>query len=274
MARVPLGRALRRTAHHWRLRALDAADLLLGRRNPLVPPRLLNDAIGGFDFLDVGRHLASIAIDHARLRPTDRILDLGCGAGRLAVPLTAYLTTGEYVGFDVSRKAIEWCDRAMGRSHPNFWFRHVDVANSHYNPRGRCSPEQFRFPCADASVDVVFAASLFTHLLPQAAEHYLAESARVLKQGGRAVFSFYLFNPAISARLATLWPCFQHFIEPYCAAADQNDPEAALAYDERAVLAALERNGFGLMRIAHGEWSHNPQPLSFQDFIFAQRTGP
>ncbi len=33
------------------------------------------------------------------------------------------------------------------------------------------------FPCAAASVDLVFVASVFTHLLPAAADHYVEEIA-------------------------------------------------------------------------------------------------
>ncbi len=271
MTPTGLHKAASRAIHACRLRALDLADLLLGRRDPLVPPRVLNEAVGGFDFRQVGSHLASLAIEHGRLSRSGRILDIGCGAGRLAVPLTTYLTTGEYVGFDISRPAISWCSRAITPRHPRFWFRHVDIANSHYNPRGGVDPDAFVFPCADASVDVAFAASLFTHLLPVTAEHYLAETARVLKPGGRAVLSFYLFDQALAPRLPTLWPRFTHFVAPYCAVTDRDDPEAAVAYEKGAVAAALERHGFGVSAVAPGHWSAGPEALSFQDFVFAER---
>ena len=37
------------------------------------------------------------------LEPSDRVLDVGCGVGRMAMPLTGYLDGGSYAGFDVGR---------------------------------------------------------------------------------------------------------------------------------------------------------------------------
>ncbi|MEO7795874.1 MAG: methyltransferase domain-containing protein [Thermoanaerobaculia bacterium] len=266
-----MGRALRRWARLARLDALDLRDRLLGRRDLLVPPRRYVDGVGGFDFRLVGQHLAAIAIDHGKLGPSERILDIGCGVGRLAVPLTSYLTTGEYVGFDIARPAIGWCLRAIAAHHPRFWFRLVDVANSHYNVHGKVRPDEFQFPCADRSVDVAFAASVFTHLSPLAAEHYLSEVARVLKVGGRGVLSFFLFDSELKPRLSTLGPRFPHFIEPFCAVADRDDPEAAIAYDLDVVTLALERHGFEILGISRGAWAGFSGSVSFQDFVFVRR---
>lgn len=48
-------------------------------------------------------------------------------------------------------------------------------------------------PQPDASADMVSAFSLFTHLLHAETYVYLGEAARVLKAGGRIVFSFLEF---------------------------------------------------------------------------------
>jgi 2-polyprenyl-3-methyl-5-hydroxy-6-metoxy-1,4-benzoquinol methylase len=85
---------LRRNLRLLRWTALDARDTVLGRRPPLTPSRRHIDDIGGFDFHEVGRLLAAIAREEGQLRPSGRLLDIGCGFGRLAVPLTAYLTDG------------------------------------------------------------------------------------------------------------------------------------------------------------------------------------
>jgi len=57
----------------------------------------------------------------------------------------------------------------------------------------------YRFPYDDASFDVVSAASVFTHMLPEAAERYF-RTARVLKRGGRAVFSCFLLDNDVAGR--------------------------------------------------------------------------
>jgi SAM-dependent methyltransferase len=254
-----------------KLAALDLADRIAGRADPMVPPRRLVHGVGGMDFRDVGRHLAEIAIGRGGLRPHERILDAGCGVGRLAVPLAGYLTTGEYVGFDISRPAIGWCREAIESRHPNFRFVLADVFNSHYNPGGAVTAETYRFPCADASVDLVYASSLFTHLQPKAADRYLEESARVLKPGGRVALSFFLLDEAIRPRLSEFTPHFAHFPEPWYAVADPDEPEAAIAFDRGVVEEALQRHGFERVDITLGSWRFDPNALSFQEFVFAKK---
>ena len=66
----------------------------------------------------------------AGLTPDEAVLEPGCGAGRIAEPLTRYLSEdGSYDGFDVVAEAIESCKRGIASRHPNFHFRHVDVFN-------------------------------------------------------------------------------------------------------------------------------------------------
>ena len=209
--------------------------------------------------------------DVAGLAPEDRILDAGCGYGRVAVPLTDYLTTGEYAGFDIDARAIAWCRREISGRHANFWFAHADIANTYYNPKGRIAPESFAFPCATSSVDVVVATSLFTHLLPAAAARYVAEIARTLKPGGRALLSFFLLDEEVRSRLAAPYvqPSFLHFPEPYYAVADRARPELAVAYDVEVVRQALGDSGLSVSKVARGGWAAHPSPMSYQDFVLA-----
>jgi hypothetical protein len=65
------------------------------------------------------------------------------------------------------------------------------VFSAHYNPRGSLRGDAATFPAAERSIDIAFAASLFTHLLEPDARHYLAESARTLKRGGLLVASIH-----------------------------------------------------------------------------------
>jgi cyclopropane fatty-acyl-phospholipid synthase-like methyltransferase len=40
-------------------------------------------------------------------------------------------------------------------------------------------------------MDLVFAASVFTHVLPANVAHYFREAARILRPDGRCIFSFF-----------------------------------------------------------------------------------
>jgi SAM-dependent methyltransferase len=130
----------------------------------------------------------------AALRSSDRVLEIGCGAGRIAFALRYYLEAGEYHGFDPMPDKIAFASGAYWTSHANYHFAHADVRNTYYHPAGRIEPTDFRFPYDDESFDVVFAASVFTHMAPANVAHYFRQAARVLKPGGRCMFSFFLLD--------------------------------------------------------------------------------
>ena len=89
--------------------ALDRLDRWRGRADDLTPPRRLQQFVGG-GFQTVGREFLAHLRQLCRLQPQESVLDIGCGVGRIAVPLLDYLgPQGSYLGFDISRDAVEWC---------------------------------------------------------------------------------------------------------------------------------------------------------------------
>src|SRR4051812_26619224 len=75
--------------------------------------------------------------DRIGLSPSSRLLDWGCGAGRLAVGIVEKLgRIDQYHGVDVQKHLVDWAQRHLG-DRPGFTFTHVDVANGRYNPAGR-----------------------------------------------------------------------------------------------------------------------------------------
>ena len=97
---------------------------------------------------------------------------MGCGIGRIAIPLTQYLKTGTYDGFDIVRHGVEWCQQKVTPHYPNFNFFVADVYNKLYFPQGRYAATEYTFPFADDTFDFVFLTSVFTHMMPKDLEHY------------------------------------------------------------------------------------------------------
>ena len=146
------------------------------------------------DWFRWGEEWSTVLRIYGRLSGRGHVLEIGCGLGRIAFPLRYVLTGGTYDGFDVDAEKVEFLQRAFHRAHPNFRFTHADVRNTYYNPRGSLATDLFQFPYADDSFDVVFAASVFTHMLPGGTARYFEESARVLRPGGRLVASAFLLD--------------------------------------------------------------------------------
>ena len=105
----------------------------------MVPWKVYSRTIGGGDFERVGARYLQRFVEIGELGPNDRVLDVGCGVGRMAVPLTSYLSPeGSYRGFDVVEESVRWCTRRITPHYDTFRFDHAHVYNKHYNPHAHC----------------------------------------------------------------------------------------------------------------------------------------
>lgn len=150
----------------------------LGAEDPLWAVLLLPGKRGGRwdvdEFFETGR----VDVDHtvawlARLGlPTrfGRVLDFGCGVGRLSQALAE--RADEVVGVDVAHTMLDTA-RSLDRSDGRCRF----VLNE--------TPDLRRFP--DAHFDLVYSVLVLQHLPRPSVDAYLAEFLRVLRPGGLAV---------------------------------------------------------------------------------------
>jgi SAM-dependent methyltransferase len=250
-----------------RLRAADLLDSASGRRDRLTPPRRLSLYVGHGDFRATGEEFLELFRRLAGLRANDRVLDIGCGIGRMARVLVPVLhPPGSYDGFDIAEPGIRWCQERYGDTPAPFRFQHANLHNSVYNPGGQDLPETYRFPYDDGSFDLAIATSVFTHLMADAANHYLEEAARVLAPNGRLFATWFLVE-----RTDTPPPPFQaDFAVAPAAVSDPAAPETAVAYPEAWLRERLDANGFELHAVHPGSWRGEPGP-TLQDLIVARR---
>lgn len=266
----------RRRRQDATLALLDLRDRTLGRRDPLIPPRRRKLPGWRADSRKMGREWVRIFETEVGLRGDERILDIGCGPGRVAAALTRRLDHGSYEGFDVDRPSIGWCQEVIAPRHPNFRFQIADIYNASYNPEGSQQPASFRFPFPDSDFDLAFALSVFTHMPPTDTEHYLSEATRVLRPGGHLVATFFLVNDEILNSQAGDSPerrrRVQHELtddenRPYRSAVKET-PERMIAQYEDDVREMYDRAGLEIERITRGHWKGG-FPGSGQDRIVA-----
>jgi SAM-dependent methyltransferase len=251
---------------------LDGLDALSGQRDELTPPRRKRFFIGSSDFNQTGQEFLQYFIEICELKPNEKVLDVGCGIGRMALPLTKYLDgTGRYEGFDIVADEINWCTEKITARYPNFHFKLFDVYNKLYNPNGKYQAAEHKFPYPDEYFDFVFLTSVFTHMLPQDLENYFSECARVLKRTGRCLMTYFLLNAEsmnfVDAKLSA--DDFKYSFDGY-RIADRGLPEASIAYDENLVRRLYQQHHLIIQEpIRYGSWCGRKNFLSFQDIIIS-----
>jgi SAM-dependent methyltransferase len=227
----------------------------------LIPPRDLwegpNDPLYWFfgylwEYRAYLTLLCELRVDHS-------VLELGCSHGRTMLALLDYLKPpGRYEGLDINLKKIEFAQTNIHARYPHFNFTAADVYNKCYNPNGRQRGDTYRFPYVDGSFDVVYAASVFTHLVPRDAANYLKESRRVLRKNGRCLFSFFVLDyyrgPGTST--ANFYE-FEHPLVDFDGVAvyDSQAPESVIAYDITTIEKMASEAGLKVLRIIPGFWS-------------------
>lgn len=131
------------------------------------------EAVGGY-FDEFSQLMLKILIE-AGMKPEHYLIDVGCGSGRLTKSAAPYLT-GRYLGTDVVPALLS---NARKYAKPGWRFEETSTI---------AIPEQA------GVADVVCFFSVLTHLLHEDSFRYLRDAKRVLKPGGRIVFSFLEFR--------------------------------------------------------------------------------
>lgn len=253
-------------------------DRILGVRDPLVPP-ISKNITGYGNFRAIGYKMVILMIRLAGLRPEHRILDIGCGMGRVAIGLLDYLDDdAEYFGVDVDPNNIAWCRAKIAPRNANFHFEHIDIHNKDNNPRGAIAGTDFRSPLPDDSVDMVILTSVFTHLMPDVTLTYLEEISRVLRPGGKLFGTWFLYrddesSPEVLERMDAEIP-YRDPAWPMARYKYRDNPEATIAFELDWLLDQARQRGLEL----HGEsyfggWAGSARsrvPLG-QDLLILER---
>lgn len=255
-----LPRPLRWTLRRLYFLPLDLIDRLTGNSDDLVPPKSKIFTGSVDDFIDTGTYLVEQLADLGCLKPSSNVLDVGSGMGRLAVALLSYRgEQGSYDGLEIVRDGVDWCNANIASKHPQYRFGFADIYNKEYNPGGHMPAREYEFPYKDDSFDLVVLLSVFTHLLPDDMENYVAEISRVLRPGGHCFATYSLLDPESKRRMQAgesqrrFTQVGAHWV------VDTKVPELATAYDE-----AFVRDLFSRYRqscsVHYGTWSGRSTP--------------
>jgi cyclopropane fatty-acyl-phospholipid synthase-like methyltransferase len=158
---------------------------------PLPPYRL---RMGGAhfkrdaDFVEAGIRDVKLLRQRAGLGRRKRLLDWGCGAGRLAIGVKHLLgNVADYHGVDIQPELLNWAKDHLTDEHTRFTL--VDQHNARYNPDGQAT---YDIPAEPGSVDVLYSYSVFSHMLADDVAGYARTIARILAPEGRALMTAFV----------------------------------------------------------------------------------
>jgi SAM-dependent methyltransferase len=237
------------------------------------PPKRLN-FVGSGEFKKVGDEFAGYFEKFGGLKPSDTVLDIGCGIGRMEIPLIKYLDSGYLYGFDIDQTGINWCKKNISRRFPNFHFQHIDIFNKYYNKKGILQAEYFKFPYENNKFDFIFATSVFTHMLPDQIKQYLKEISRVVKPGGKCFLTWFSIDAEAQQNMSngTASCDFKYQYDENCFYSHKNVPEAEIGYKEQWIMEQMMKVDCGEnLKIYHGGWAKRKIHLSYQDIFISEK---
>jgi len=121
-----------------------------------------------------GRETAEIIAHTLAIGPTHDVLEIGVGVGRIAEHIAPRCRS--FHGIDISENMVRIARERLAAQ-----------PNASFTAHAKSDLSLF----ADGSLDRVYAQVVLIHLDREDAFHYMRESFRALKPGGRAWFQFY-----------------------------------------------------------------------------------
>jgi len=231
--------------------------------------------VGDGDYRAVGAEFLGHFIRKGGLRRDARVLDIGSGIGRMAVPLTQYLDPAKarYSGIDPVAGGVNWCRQNITSRYPNFEFRHIDIAHDLYNPKGAINGLTLTLPFADKGFDFIIMTSVVTHLPSDEVKTYLDQVSRVLAPGGKLFMTAFVVDDVAARdrhgkrdkRLA-----FERHGSGPCWFVPELPPLAAVGFENGFLDRALAGAKLTLETKSFGHW-RGIDADHYQDIFIASR---
>lgn len=217
-----------------------------------------------------------IIIKLTGMQPSWKVLDIGCGYGRLALVMTKYLNKeGSYDGIDIVPMGIKWCKENITPKYPNFNFKVAKIYNKLYNPHGKYKSSEYKFPYKSESFDLVFLISVFTHMLPEDVDNYLSQIYNVLKRKGICYATFFLLDRRrLKQKNYMTSKCSPKFKYDFGCfwGVSKNIHETTVAYDEEYIRMLYSKHNLNIEHIYYGSWRTGQKSfVGAQDVIIASK---
>lgn len=219
-------------------------------------------------------------IRKAHLSPNSKILDYGCGWGRLAFAASNYLNqNGLYVGIDINRYAIDTLKSSYSK-YENFDFLLYEVKDAEnyiYLQEEKTSPSDSEaldviVPAKyEKAFDAIYTCSVFTHMWKDAIIHILKEQAKALNYNGTCIntwliidqYAQYILRCGLADRQLPFQVkgAFTYSLE---------NPLLCTAYSLEDVYDMYAQAGHQIFGIEFGSWSGRENQVIYTDIVLSK----
>ncbi len=244
----------------------------------LIPEPHIRNMFGPFDdkelYFNLGKNQTEKIIKWLSIKPENQILDIGCGAGRIGIHFLNYLCQqGKYIGIDIRRDFIDYCNENISILKDNFKFHFIDVYNGAYSREGKLKANEVTFPVEDDSQDIIIMWSVFTHMNLNDIDAYLREIYRALKKGGMFIASLNVYNEFIhnQIKLDKSHLDIKFKIDENSYTLDKEVPEWGFAHKEEKLKELYWKHRFIISEIKYGIWPCKELTGEFHDCIIVQK---
>jgi 2-polyprenyl-3-methyl-5-hydroxy-6-metoxy-1,4-benzoquinol methylase len=226
-------------------------------------------------------------IKRANLSPASKILDYGCGWGRLAFAASCFLgSEGSYVGFDINEFAIAE-NRKCYAAFKNFRFHYIglDIRENYiYLSENYESASQTKEMPSDRKADevtlpaefhgyfdVINTHSVFTHMWKDAIVNVLKQQAQVINHTGVCVntwlivdqFARYILNCGLADRR------LPYEVDGILTNSREN-PLLCTVFKIEDVYEIYQRAGHRILDIEFGSWAGRKNDMTSQDVVVSR----
>jgi SAM-dependent methyltransferase len=240
----------------------------------------LNERVGGADPKMVGEFCFHNILLHLTLGPHERVLDFGCGIGRVLVQVASHLPpTASVVGMDIMPEVIAFCRDHIAPTFSHATFELIEGSNVHYN-------KYIKGTAARKKADVLrtyggqfskaYAFSVFTHVDLADFSALLAFVKELLLPGGDFMFTCFLLTEFSRAAIKNNTAKFGFDNPKYESSntvfiGNAKDRLAFIAFDIGLVEKLVYNAGLIISRVQYGAWRGAGFGDSLQDIVVVRR---
>lgn len=240
----------------------------------------MNDWVGGSDPEMVGQASSAIVTRLLPLPGTAKILDFGCGIGRVLASLRKQgVVSQPIVGMDIMPPVVDFCNAHLKPNMPGLNFELINDKNDHY--------DQFIEQNSGKSQDVLtleyknyfnvgYAFSVFTHVTKQDFGSLLKFVSSMMVPGGRFLFTCFELNEFSRYMIRhgqSMFPLTnkEEWEGGQILVGDGRDPLAFIAFDRSLVEQMVWDAGMAITKVEYGCWMGGSIGASLQDVMICTK---